>query len=137
MKTLFYDPLQKSSSIRDNKTSDSSTQTDATSNRSLFFHSFSSLFSLIDSIVVTRVDHTDHYIDIENRSDDENMTGWTLRRDVNNQTRIIYKFPAEFILHRQSHLRISCESIDNEGSQDMIHLIDNHGEEKSSIIPNA
>ena len=83
------------------------------------------------------MDPTDHSIDIENRSSDENMTGWTLRRDVNNQSKIIYKFPADFILHRQSHLRISCDIIDNEGSQDMIHLINSHGEEKSSIIPNA
>ncbi len=83
---------------------------------------------------------TDHYIDIENSSwgeNDQNMTGWTLQRDVNNKSKIIYKFPDDFILKRQSHLRISFDTINDDESWTITYLIDANGEEKSSIIQNA
>jgi hypothetical protein len=95
-------------------------------------------------MAIIKVDNTDHYIDIENSSwgeNDQNMTGWSLRCDVNKQSKIIYKFPDDFILKHQSHIRISFDNqrdtTDNDESWDIIYLIDANGEEKASIIQNA
>jgi len=87
------------------------------------------------------VNSIDHYIDIENGSwgeNDQNMTGWTLRRDVNKNSKIIYKFPDHFILKCQAHVRISFdEDIDQScdtSSPVITYLINANGEEKASAI---
>ncbi len=112
-------------------------------------------FFSIDSIMISKVDNIDHYIDIENdgyTEKDENMTGWTLQRNVGKKSKIIYKFPDNFILKSRSNVRILCgkksnieeqektilidedtKSWDN-GSHICTHLIDANGEEKASIL---
>ena len=95
------------------------------------------------------------YIDIENdgcMEQDQNMSGWILRRDADRKTKIIYKFPENFRIKSQSTLRIyfgkkpntdedNRETIVNEGSKPwdvgshiVTYLIDNNNEERASIV---
>ncbi len=103
--------------------------------------SWTLIFVFIDSIAIIKVNSIDHYIDIENGSwgeNDQNMTGWTLRRDLNKNSKIIYKFPDDFILKCQAHVRISFdEDIDQScdtSSPVITYLINANGEEKASTI---
>lgn len=105
--------------------------------------------------MISKVNNIDHYIDIENDNcteKDQNMTGWTLQRDVGKNSKIIYKFPENFILKSRSTVRILCGNktdIEEQEKQILInedtkswdnsshictYLIDDNGEEKASIF---
>ncbi|CAF3720984.1 unnamed protein product [Rotaria socialis] len=109
------------------------------------------------SIKIVDVNNTDHYIDIEHDGStkkDQNMTGWMIGRDVNKESKFIYRFPDHFILKCRSKVRISSSSKTSEttkekdknlliyedtqfwntGSYVVTHLIDNNDEEKDSTI---
>jgi hypothetical protein len=107
--------------------------------------------------MIIKVNNIDHYIDIENdgyAENDQNMTGWTIRRDVNKESKIIYKFPDNFILKYRSKVRIvfgkksddiqekNKDILINEDreeswdidSHEVTYLIDANGEENASTI---
>jgi len=106
--------------------------------------------------MIIKVNNIDQYIDIENdggTENDQNMTGWILRRDVDKNSKILYKFPDNFILKYQSKVRIMFGKkndieekekdilIDKDTEQSLdiglrvvTYLIDANGEEKASII---
>lgn len=82
------------------------------------------------------------------------MTGWTLRREVNSNSKVIYRFPDGFILRSRSHVRIvrgnqvdveekttreiliNNDLVDTwESGTDVItSLIDADGEEKATLV---
>lgn len=108
--------------------------------------------------MIVKINNIDHYIDIENDGsieNDQNMTGWTIRRDVNKKSKNIYKFPDDFVLKYQSKVRIifgnksdiqekykeilllineDTEESWDTGSYISTYLIDANGEEKASMI---
>jgi len=107
--------------------------------------------------MIIKVSNIDHYVDIENNDrmeNDQNMTGWTLQCDVDKKSKIIYKFPDDFILKCQSKVRIifgkksDMKEEENEillinenteeswdiGSRVVAYLMDPNGEEKASNI---
>ena len=63
------------------------------------------------SIALIRVNNTDQCIDIENdecAGQDQNLAGWILRRDADKKTKIICKFPEDFVLKSGCTVRVSC-----------------------------
>ncbi|CAF1342795.1 unnamed protein product [Adineta steineri] len=137
MKALFYDQPEKTSSSENNETKKYSTQ-----------------ICTKGSIGIIKVNNMDHYIDVENdgwTNKDQNMAGWTLRRDADRKSRIIYKFPENFILKCQSNVRILCGKKCNTeekhkeiiiveiskpwdiGTHVITYLIDDNGEERASV----
>jgi hypothetical protein len=114
------------------------------------------LLFYLGSITIRKVNNIDDYIDVENdgwTEKDQNMTGWTLQRDLGKKPKIIYKFPDNFILKSRSNVRILCgkknDNIEEQEKQILIdedskswdigshvctHLIDANGEEKASIV---
>ncbi|CAF1169161.1 unnamed protein product [Rotaria sordida] len=138
VKALFHDRFEKLSSIEHNETKKYSTQA-----------------FIKGSIGIIKVNNIDHYIDIENdglTGKDQDMTRWIIRRDVDKQSKNIYKFPDNFILKYRSNVRIlynktsDMEEKDKEilihedmkfwniGSHVTTYLIDNNDEEKASIV---
>ncbi|CAF0794860.1 unnamed protein product [Rotaria sordida] len=138
VKALFHDRFEKLSLIEHNETKKYSTQA-----------------FIKGSIGIIKVNNIDHYIDIENdglTGKDQDMTRWIIRRDVDKQSKNIYKFPDNFILKYRSNVRIlynktsDMEEKDKEilihedmkfwniGSHVTTYLIDNNDEEKASIV---
>lgn len=76
------------------------------------FRSFANRSTRVSGpISIIRVNNTEQYIDIENdgcTAQDQNLTGWLLRRDADKKTKIICKFPENFVLKSGCTARISC-----------------------------
>ncbi|UJR35714.1 hypothetical protein I4U23_028464 [Adineta vaga] len=110
MKAFLYDRSRKLSINEDNEKKKYSTQT-----------------CTKGSIAIIKVNNIDQYVDIENDGDvqqDQNISGWILRRDANRKTKIIYKFPENFILKSRSSIRIYCgikRNIDKENIEILVH----------------
>lgn len=81
------------------------------------------------------------------------MTGWMVGRDIDRESKFIYKFPDHFILKCRSSVRISSAAMPNEtqenveeilvyedtkfwstGSHIVTYLVDNNDDERDKSI---
>jgi hypothetical protein len=109
-------------------------------------------YFFLGPIAIDQVDPQGNFIVIENAGStgkDQELKGWTLRRKIDAQSDIVYKFPDNFVLKSRSRIRILSrnaskgtinekETLVAEGVQTwgagtnmVTRLLDANGEEKA------
>ncbi|CAF1616248.1 unnamed protein product [Rotaria sp. Silwood1] len=77
-------------------------------------------------VTVDQVDPQGNFIVIENAGStgkDQELRGWTIRRRVDNNNEIVYKFPDQFVLKSRSRVRILSRTASKSSTSDKDVLI--------------